>query len=142
MQNCKSKPFVRYYSIKDIHGITKSFVNSYGKLAWCNFLQAFRSIECFENYVSSTLPYLWRKYKNGEQIDEEIITAEFIRWIGAEKFEREVTKHPQEYEETVQIITSFLHSAEKEYYSGLFGWIRSLKESKKTRGQSIYKNLV
>lgn len=142
MQNCKPKSPVRYYSIKDIHGITKSFVNSYGKLAWCNFLQTFRPIESFENYVSSTLPYLWRKHKNGEQIDEEVITAEFIRWIEPEKFEEEVIKHPQEYKEIIEIIIEFLYSAEREYYSGFFGFIRSLKKGKKIRNQNIYKKLI
>jgi len=133
MQTFKPKPSIRYYSGEDIDGIAKSFVDSCGKLAWCNFLQVFKPIKSFEDYVISTLPYLWRKHKNGEQIDEEAIKAEFTRWIGTEEFEKEIIKHPQGFEEVIQIITDFLCSAEKEYYSGLYGFIRSLKEGKKIR---------
>ena len=142
MQTYQPKSLHRPFSINDSNGIGRSYPEYCKKLALCNFLQVFRPMQSFANGVTITLLYLWKMHKAGEEIGEEMITTELALWIGREQLQEEIIKHSQDYEEVMQIITNFLYSAEKEYYSGFYGLIRSFKEGKKIKTQSRYKKLI
>ena len=142
MQTFQAKSLARHYSLEDYTGITKSIDKSFSALVYSRFIQPFKFSTSFQHCSVPILPYLWKKHRAGEEIDEEMIQEEFIRWIGRERFEEEMIKHPRDYEQFIQIIMDFFDAAEKEYYSGFSGFLRSLKEGKQTKRTNRYKKLL
>ena len=142
MKTSQPKSSLQCYPDGDLTGIDQSFSKFLGDLGWCKFLQVFRPMQSFKDNILSILPYLWEKYKAGEELDDEALITELAIWIGRERLDEEIMKHPKDFEEVIRILRDFLDSAEKEYYSGFYGYIRWLKEKKKVKSLRRYKKMI
>lgn len=130
------------YTDGDMNGIVTTACDFCGKIVWCDFLQVFRPLPSYGVNATTILPYFWKMYKSGEEIDEEAIAKALALSIERKRLDEEILKNPQGFQEVLRIVQDFLCSAEKEYYSGISGLFRAFKDSKMIKAQSEYKKLV
>ena len=140
----------RCYQNIDYGGAPKSSSKYLSLFAWCRFIRIFESMKSFSDNASSFISHAWMKHRTGEEIDRNFIITELARWIGRGRLTEEIAKHPRDFDEVVQIVFDFIASAEKEagkeaekeYYSGFYGFFRRVKERRKTKDGIIYKKIV
>jgi len=74
---------------------------------------------------------LWKRCKSKNFITIEDYREEFIRCVGPVKFQQEVDKFPDEFEQAFSLVQDFCEEAAKKYYSNFLRRLRALLRGSK-----------